>query len=401
MNITTFSIWWNGLGGSPSVTDRIDILTEFADVTVVTSAGAADPTSEARPYGSASSLTLEIPASRISQRPTLLRAWRRLLGFSPAYPARRALRRCGGSLQGTIAGADLLEVHSASLVDLALIPELRRINNAAPVVVFCHDVLSDPNGVWVGLEGRGLSRWVQLRRVALQRRRERSLLNQAQLVTVHHGRDRQLLVDMGVTTPIEVVFPPFEVPAATGPSADERVLFVGNLSRAVNEVGARWFLDHCWPLVREARPDARLTIAGIGTPKDAFAASTPGLEVVGPFDDPDALYSSARVVIAPLLRGAGIKYKVLEAMVRAIPVVATPVAATGIVETIGVDPFGRITDEPREFAERVIDLLGSHDDARSVGANGRQAVVDLVDRNTAARRVRDLYQGTMLATPSR
>lgn len=400
MHITTFSIWWDGLGGSPSVIDRIEILTEFAEVTVVTTGNGASQDATARPYGEAASLTMTIPTSIVARRPGALRTWRRFLGFSPAYPARLAIRRCGTPLRRIIRDSDLLEIHSASLTDLVLIPELRRLNRSAPVVVFCHDILSDPNGVWIGLGGNGATLLIQRCRVAFQRHRERTLLNKAQLITVHHDRDRRLLEEIGVTTPIEVVFPTISSPHVALRAPDERVLFVGNLSRAVNESAVRWFLDNCWEQIREARPTARLAIAGIGAPKIAFDPETPGLEMVGPFDDLDALHATARVVIAPLLRGAGIKYKVLESMVRAIPVVATTVAAAGIVETIGEEPFARITDDPNAFAERVIDLLANPDEARRIGDSGRQALIGRVDRDTTKSLVRDLYRATMQAHQS-
>jgi len=46
----------------------------------------------------------------------------------------------------------------------------------------------------------------------------------------------------------------------------------------------------------------------------------------------DELYNKSRVVVVPLLSGAGVKGKVIEAMAKGVPVVGTPIAFEGMVK---------------------------------------------------------------------
>ena len=49
----------------------------------------------------------------------------------------------------------------------------------------------------------------------------------------------------------------------------------------------------------------------------------PGVRWLGFVDDIDGLYRSARVLVAPVAIGGGVRVKVLEAAARGLPVVAT------------------------------------------------------------------------------
>ena len=67
------------------------------------------------------------------------------------------------------------------------------------------------------------------------------------------------------------------------------------------------------------------------------------------------VYLKSRIVICPLLDGAGTKVKLQEAMAYAIPVVTTTVGASGMNFINGVNAF--ITDVPGIYAQQIILLL--------------------------------------------
>jgi O-antigen biosynthesis protein len=65
----------------------------------------------------------------------------------------------------------------------------------------------------------------------------------------------------------------------------------------------------------------------------------------------ELLYRSVKLVVAPLMSGAGVKGKINQAMLYGVPVVATPIAAEGMHLVDGVNCM--LASTAREFAEKL------------------------------------------------
>ena len=63
------------------------------------------------------------------------------------------------------------------------------------------------------------------------------------------------------------------------------------------------------------------------------------------------LYNAARIAVAPIRMGAGVKNKTMEALQYGVPVVATAVGAEGMGLTDGLEID--VTDDPLEYARRI------------------------------------------------
>ena len=64
-----------------------------------------------------------------------------------------------------------------------------------------------------------------------------------------------------------------------------------------------------------------------------------------------------RVVVAPLLSGAGVKGKVNQAMKYGTPMVTTPLAVEGMYASDGVDCM--VATSPQGFADKVLQVRGA------------------------------------------
>ena len=92
----------------------------------------------------------------------------------------------------------------------------------------------------------------------------------------------------------------FEVLEETSTPRGRRVLYVAS-DNPMNRHGLRDFLRHAWPAVREAVPDAELTVVGaVGA---SVPVAPPGVTVMGRVDDLAPLYRDCRVVINPAVAG--------------------------------------------------------------------------------------------------
>jgi glycosyltransferase involved in cell wall biosynthesis len=175
--------------------------------------------------------------------------------------------------------------------------------------------------------------------------------------------------------------------------ADRRnVLFVGGFAHAPNEDAAVWFATRVWPLVRAHHPDYRLCLVG-ADPSDAVAAlARADVLVTGyiPEEELAAYYASARVAVAPLRFGAGMKGKVLEAMRYGVPCVTTTVGAQGFTEA----PL-RVDDDREAFARHVIDLI--RDDAAWLDTAARG--IEYLEQRFSVQAVWATLSTAMDATP--
>ncbi|WP_394220661.1 glycosyltransferase family 4 protein [Alteromonas gracilis] len=153
-------------------------------------------------------------------------------------------------------------------------------------------------------------------------------LSEMRLLTQHYGVPSAQLhyqpLVVGKSVPSSL---PFE----------ERAHFVhiGNFRHAPNWDAVLQLKQNIWPAIKKALPKAQLHIYGAYPPKKATQLHNEkqGFLVKGWAEDVESLMTSAKVLIAPLRFGAGIKGKLLDAMRCATPSITTWVGAEGIVST--------------------------------------------------------------------
>ncbi|BBF65116.1 glycosyltransferase family 4 protein [Acidithiobacillus ferridurans] len=139
----------------------------------------------------------------------------------------------------------------------------------------------------------------------------------------------------------------------------QTVLFVGSLFMPNNLEGLSWYVNFVHDHLLDI-PDYKLIIAGNSrglTLKQEF-----NRERVVFYDSPDDLalnniYDSASVFIAPMFHGAGVKMKVINAIVNGLPVVATNTSNEG--NGLLSEKHLLISDQPIEFAYHIRSLLNS------------------------------------------
>jgi len=164
-------------------------------------------------------------------------------------------------------------------------------------------------------------------------------------------------------------------PEQPGENLSERhdLVFVAGFGHPPNADAAEWFAHEVLPLVRESRPHVQLDLVG-SNPSDAVKAlHGDGITVTGFVTDEElaARYGNARVVVAPLRYGAGIKGKVIEAMRFGVPCVTTSAGVQGLAQT---REFLAATDDPVDFARHVLHYLDDDDAWRQASTAGQDFV---------------------------
>ncbi|WP_448107811.1 glycosyltransferase [Pseudomonas azerbaijanoccidentalis] len=207
-----------------------------------------------------------------------------------------------------------------------------------------------------------------------------------------------LMVDLPTCTPV-----PFEDRA--------HFLHIGNFRHAPNWDAVLWLKTTIWPLIRAQLPVAQLHIYGAYTPPKATALhnAAQGFHVLNWAEDALQVMSAARVCLAPLRFGAGIKGKIVDAMLCGTPNVTTPVGAEAM---HGDEPWpGAVTRSAREFANDAVQLytdktqwLNAQAQAQALLASRYQQTIHgpaLIERLVDCQRNlgnirRDNFTGSML-----
>ncbi|MCX2682017.1 glycosyltransferase family 4 protein [Galbibacter sp. EGI 63066] len=133
-------------------------------------------------------------------------------------------------------------------------------------------------------------------------------------------------------------------------------IFIGNFVHAPNWDAVLQLKKTIWLGIRKALPKAKLHIYGAYPSQKVFDLhkETEGFMVHGRAEDAMEVMSKARVCLAPMRFGAGLKGKLIEAMQSGTPSVTTVIGAEGI--NGDYEWNGIICDDIAEVAKTAIEL---------------------------------------------
>ena len=145
---------------------------------------------------------------------------------------------------------------------------------------------------------------------------------------------------------------------------------IGNFRHAPNWDAVLWLKQKIWPLIKAQLPHAQLWIYGAYPPPKATALhdEKSGFLVKGWVDDAEFVMQSARVCLAPLRFGAGIKGKLAQAMICGTPSVTTDIGA----ESMQSDkPWGgAIANDALLLSQQAIELYQNQSLWQQASDNG-------------------------------
>src|SRR5919109_2138531 len=158
-------------------------------------------------------------------------------------------------------------------------------------------------------------------------------------------------------------------PSAEFQRDPETIIFSGKMSYHANVSMAKYLVEEIMPRIWKFRPAARLYIVG-KDPAPAIKKMTrnPLITVTGTVDDIRPFLWRATVSVVPILYGAGIQNKILEAMATGTPVVTTCKALLALQAQPGRDLF--VSDDPDGFSQAILQLIANRDLQQKTGDAG-------------------------------
>jgi len=195
------------------------------------------------------------------------------------------------------------------------------------------------------------------RRADRLEREEIALVRACDATLVVSEPERDLLLagapdaDVRVVSTLHALHPP-----GPGFAARSGGIFIGSFEHAPNVDAMRWYLDEIHARVLARCPEFALRVVGTDAPAWLRDWRGPGVEVVGAVRDLAPEFGRARLGIAPLRFGAGVKGKINTSHSYGVPTVATGLAAEGMHLVDGESVL--LADDPDAFATAVARLHG-------------------------------------------
>jgi len=222
-------------------------------------------------------------------------------------------------------------------------------------------------------------RWLVSREAGRVKRYEAAILQRFDTVLAVSEQDRRALRELGTDAGKLRVLPNvpdanlLDLPSPTFDKTEPLVLYFGTLSWQPNIDGVERFLS-IFRFVRKRVPDARLVVAGKDAPETLaeHVRATEGAAFLGEVDEPEDLYRRARVLVDAAKTGGGTRLKVLNALARGIPVVASFEAARGL--DIVPNEHLLVARNDHLMAEAVITLLEEPERWTVLSQNGRALI---------------------------
>ena len=145
---------------------------------------------------------------------------------------------------------------------------------------------------------------------------------------------------------------------------------IGNFLHEPNYNAVLYLKETIWPLIRKQLPKAELHVFGAYASQkvNQLHNDKEGFLIKGFAEDVNVVMQNARVCLAPIRFGAGLKGKLVDAMKNGTPCVTTSIGAEGMFGHI--EPNGFIEDNPKLFSNKAIALFQNETIWKAKTANG-------------------------------
>lgn len=189
---------------------------------------------------------------------------------------------------------------------------------------------------------------------------------------------------------IEVTPNAVNIPEYQALTSVKQFMILGLYGYAPNKIGAEYFIDQVWGIIFSQMPDSKLIVAGPEPEKIRhFKSPPPGVVFTGFVENLEELYKSIRVVVCPILSGAGTRVKLVEAAAFGKPIVSTTIGAEGLEFEDGKNALLR--DDPESMAEACIAIMQDDTLANRLAEASRKLAQENYECSAVARKIANVF----------
>lgn len=166
---------------------------------------------------------------------------------------------------------------------------------------------------------------------------------------------------------------------------------IGALDWPPSQEGLIWFLNACWPAIREKYPNLKFYIAGRNVPvwiESRFKSEH--VIFLGEVEDAYHFMNSKAVMVVPLHSGSGMRIKIIEGMALGKAIVSTSVGCEGIPAIDHENIL--IADKPENFTAAIDALLADRSLFERLCKNSVDFIREKFDNLAIVGTLIDFYQ---------
>ncbi|MFT8323524.1 MAG: glycosyltransferase, partial [Bacillus sp. (in: firmicutes)] len=259
-----------------------------------------------------------------------------------------------------------------------LFKDVKFIYPNAKYVAFEHDVYFQNLKRQLKTENNYLRKISKRGRFTSEYHSEINALKNADLVITLNYKDKDLLINNGITDQsIEIVSPYFHFMGDnnTHKKSDENtIIFYGAMSRPENYECCIWFIENVLNSLFEIDASLHFVIVGAHPNENLKRYQSERVTITGFVDYPEEYLNNSLCMVAPLLVGAGIKIKILEAMSAGTVVLTNKIGIEGIPATDKVHYLHCESSE--EYIRSIVELKDKKLNGQQIGENAKKLITE-------------------------
>lgn len=201
------------------------------------------------------------------------------------------------------------------------------------------------------------------------------------LLTEHFKVDETLLFYL------PFLLDPVDVSGWRSFSERKNFISIGNFLHDPNWNSVQYLKEEIWPLIRKQLPEADLHIYGAYPSQKVNALNNPreGFYTKGRIENAKAVIGEARVLLAPLRYGAGLKGKLIDAMQCGTPNVTTDIGAEAMHGRLKWS--GAVANTADDFASAAVKLYTDPVLWKKAQKNGIKIINTFFQKDEAAKKL--------------
>ena len=232
------------------------------------------------------------------------------------------------------------------------------------------------------------------KRAASNKERELAAYQEANEVWVVSEADKSAIVHEGIHAQNLVVISNIHENIVEGfTSARQKILFfLGNYNHLPNVWSALYIANELFPDISRQEPDAVLWIGGSNAPEEiSLLGKIEGINFLGyiPENELPYKYAQACIVLAPVVSGAGVKGKILEAIAYGRPVVTNDLGNEGVDIKHGQNGF--IANEGKELVKACLDIFKGKHDLKEIVNSAQKEILSRFSKDAALKQLRHSF----------
>jgi Glycosyltransferase len=218
--------------------------------------------------------------------------------------------------------------------------------------------------------GNAFSKWVLGRKYRTLKRIETEALRHADKIMVYSHKDAGLLLEQHI--PGKKIFEAStyfdDFSKCRYRSQNKDIIFYGAMSRFENYLSAIWFIENVLPMIKDK--ECRFIVIGANPPERLLQYRSERVQVLGFVEDVSEYFEASLCLAAPLLLGAGIKVKILEAMSAGLPILTNDIGIEGIPAKTNKEYLH--CETPEDYAGGIEKLLSDRSFADEMAKNSKE-----------------------------